>query len=100
MSLEMTASSAADEGIRAFAWMLDTVFNIHFHPLLMNENGDQTVMSHGYVESIFDSCDSYIASTMKRLNLISFSMPKDRSSLRCVNAESDSVGRRHSPWLT
>ncbi len=83
MSPEMTANSAENGRIRALAWMLYTVFDISFHPRLVNENGSYPEFSHEYAKSIFDSCESFIAKTIKGFNLLSFSMPKNHSSLRC-----------------
>ena len=65
--------------IRARAWMLDAVLDIYSHPQLVNTNRDE--ISHEYVKSMFESCESYLAYTMKGLNLISFSMPKHQSTL-------------------
>ena len=84
MSREMTASSV-DVRIQARAWILDAIIDINLHPLLVNKNSDKTEISQAYIRKIFESCNSWIAKTMKGLNLLAFSMPKDRSSLRCMN---------------
>jgi hypothetical protein len=65
--------------IRARAWMLDAVLDVYSHPQLVNTNRDE--ISHEYVKKMFESCESYLAYTMKGLNLISFSMPKHQSTL-------------------
>ena len=65
--------------IRARAWMLDAVLDVDSHPQLVNTNRDE--ISHEYVKKMFESCESYLACTMKGLNLISFSMPKHHSTL-------------------
>ena len=65
--------------IRARAWMLDAVLDVHSHPQLVNTNRDE--ISHEYVRKMFESCESYLAYTIKGLNLISFSMPKHQSTL-------------------
>ena len=85
MSQEMPASSSVDVRIQARAWILDAIIDINLHPLLVNKNSDKTEISQEYIRKFFESCNSWIAKTMKGLNLLSFSMPKDRSSLRCMN---------------
>ena len=85
MSQEMPASSSVDVRIQARAWILDAIIDITLHPLLVNKNSDKTEISQEYIRKFFESCNSWIAKTMKGLNLLSFSMPKDRSSLRCMN---------------
>ena len=81
----MTASfAAAGVRIRARAWVLDAVLDVHSHPLLVNPSSDEREISHEYVKKMFESCDSYRANklnTMRGLDLISFSMPKHSSSL-------------------
>ena len=85
MSPDMTASYAADVAIRARAWILDAVIDINSHPRLVNDSGsDTSKLSHEYVHSIFDRSYSFMTDTLKTmrgLDVISFSMPKDRSSL-------------------
>ena len=80
MSPEMIAGFAADVRIHHRAWVLDAVFDVDSHPHLVNAVSKETEISHPYM-NFFESCDSYIAYTMKGFDLISFSMPRDRSSL-------------------
>jgi hypothetical protein len=86
MSPELTASFADGKKIRARAWILDAVFDVHSHPHLVSANDDETAISQAYVTSIFDSRASYIGRTMKGLDLFSFSLPANRSSLANKNA--------------
>jgi hypothetical protein len=86
MSPEMTASFTDGKRIRARAWMLDAVFDVHSHPRLVNTDHDETAISQAYVTEIFDGRASYISRTMKGLDLISFSLPTDRLSLPNKNA--------------
>ena len=86
ISPEMTDSFTAGKRTRARACMLDAVFDVHSHPHLVSTNNDETAVSQAYVTRIFDGCASYIARTMKGLDLISLSLPTDHSSLPNKNA--------------
>ena len=68
--------------------MLDSVRDVDSHPHLVRTTGnnDETGISHAYMKILFENCDSYIARTMKGLDLISFSIPKHRLSLLKKNA--------------
>jgi hypothetical protein len=69
--------------------MLDAVLDVDSHPHLVNANNHETEISHEYVKRIFQRCDLHRANTlntMKGLDLISFSVPKHRSSLLNRNA--------------
>ena len=83
---QMTARLAADVSTRARAWMLDAVIDINLNPRLVDANSYITKFSHEYVRDIFHRCDPFIAKHMKGLDLISFSMLKDRSSLHLIDA--------------
>ena len=61
MSPEMTASFTDGKRIRARAWMLDAVFDVHSHPRLVNTDHDETAISQAYVTEIFDGRASYIS---------------------------------------
>jgi hypothetical protein len=77
------AQFAADVRIRARAWMLDAVLDVDSHPHLLNLNGNETGISHEYVKNVPEQCESYcvnILNTVRGLDLISFSIPKPRSS--------------------
>ena len=92
MSQQMTASfAAAGVRIRARAWVLDAVLDVHSQPLLVNPSSDERELefSPEYVTKIFQHCDSFRATksnSMRGLDLISFSMPKHHSSLLDKNA--------------
>jgi hypothetical protein len=86
VSPKLTAGFADGKRIRARAWMLDAVFDVHSHPHLVSTNNDETATSQAYVTIIFDSHASYIGHNMKGLDLISFSLPANRSSLPNKNA--------------
>ena len=85
-SLSETESPMTDVGIRARAWVLDAVLDVTLHPDLLIVNGNETEISHQYVEKIFESCEKIIANTMKGLDLISFSLPKQRLGMTNKNA--------------
>ena len=76
----------ADKRIRARAWVLDAVFDVHSHPHLVSTNNNETAISPAYVTKIFEGCEKFIASNMRGVDLISFSLPTDRSSLANKNA--------------
>jgi hypothetical protein len=86
LSPELTASFADGKRIRARAWMLDAVFDVHSHPHLVSTNNDETAISQAYVTTIFDSRASYIGHNMKGLDLISFSLSANRLSMPNKNA--------------
>ena len=71
----------ADKGIRARAWVLDALFDVRSHPHLVSTNNHETAISPAYVTKIFEGCEKYIARNMKGVDLLSFSLPTDRSSL-------------------
>ena len=75
-------TTAADGRIRSLAWMLDAVFDVNLHQNLVNKRE----ISHKYVEKIFESCEKIIVNTMKGLDLISFSLPKQRLGMANKNA--------------
>jgi hypothetical protein len=81
---DMTASNAANVIIRASAWILDTFIDVILHLRLVNDSRNESNISHDYARSIFDRCFSFTAytlNTMKGLDELSLSMPKDCSSL-------------------
>ena len=80
------ASFAHDVVIRARAWILNAVLDVDSHPHLVSTNSDETEISQAYVTNMFKSCDSFIGHNLKGLDLISFAMPKHRSSLLNKNA--------------
>jgi hypothetical protein len=82
-------STMTDVRIRARAWVLDAVIEVASHPHLLIVNGDETEISHQYVEKMLKQCESYgvnTLNTMRGLDLISFSIPKLRSSLLYKNS--------------
>ena len=88
-SLSETESPMTDVGIRARAWVLDAVLDVTLHPDLLIVNGNETEISHQYVKTMLQQCESYCVNTlntMRGLDLISFSIPKLRSSLLYTNS--------------
>jgi hypothetical protein len=75
----MMASSASDQTVCARAWVLDARFDVAEHPHLANPATNY--ISPDYVKEIFRGRASYLAKNMKGMNLISFSMSTDLSSL-------------------
>ncbi len=72
-------TSFSDAQIHARAWLLDAKFDVALHPQLAKADTDQIFPQR--VRQYFDDRAAYLKTTMKGLDLITYSMPTALSSL-------------------
>jgi hypothetical protein len=77
--LQRMASSPSLHPVCACAWVLDAQFGVVEHPQLANPDTNQIFLE--YVKGDFSGWAPFLAHNMKRLTLVSFSLPTNLSYL-------------------